>query len=149
MLKREGYKAINIMHIFSRLYGVTGPGTIKRCLCVLIVVAGLGTLEQISLSQKVQQKSWLLTSISPIFHPHFSDNLIQQEKYVLEKDDFAIEGPRIFRSQISRELFSIANIKLLTYPLNSHWRILFDAIKHSPYILFFASLPLRSPPLFS
>ena len=141
-------RAKNIMQILSRLSGVTGSDTVKRWLCVLIAIAIIGALGPISSSQEVQQKSWLFTSNSFIFHSHFLDNLIQEEYVLLDnendEDDFTVEG-----SQIFRELFSIANIKFLTSPLNSHWEIFFDAIKSSPYISFFASPPLRSPPLFS
>jgi hypothetical protein len=142
-------KAIDIMHIFSSLSGVTGLDTVKKWLCVLIVIAGIGTLGPISLPQEVQQKSWLLTSSPLIFHPYLLDNLVQEKGIILDEDHFTLDGDdcAIQRSQIFLELSPIANVKLLTSPLiNLHWVTFFDTIKSSPYVSFFASLPLRSPP---
>ncbi len=125
---------------------------VVKYLCVLIVIAVIGTLGLTSLPQKVPHKSWILTLTPSVLHSHFLNNLIQQNYTIpskddldTDKDDFTVEGLKKFFG-----FFSIANLKFLTSSaLNPNWESL-NSIDSSPYnITFFASLPLRSPPLFS
>ena len=141
----------DIIEKFCSFCGVSRPGVVKRCLLVLMLVVGIGTLGLISSSEKVQQGSLRFDARSSIFYSHFVNNLIKQDYILYEEDDtndrdnFNIEGyKKLFN------LFSIANPKFLISPnLNLTWETICDSINSSPYTSFFALLPLRSPPLFS
>ena len=140
----------DIMQIFSRLTEATKTDTVKKYLSVLTIITVVGTLGLTSLPQRSQQKSWISASNASIFQLHFINNLIKQEYLLPDEDntnidDFSVESFKKFH-----KWFSIANFKLVVnsfiYP---HLEIFFDAGKFSPYISLFASIPLRSPPLFS
>ena len=138
------------MQIFSRLTKATKTDIVKKYLRVLTIIAVVGTLGLMSLPQRSQQKSWISASNLSIFQSRFINNLIKQEFLLPDEDntnidDFSVESFKKFH-----KWFSIANFKLVANSFsNPHLEIFFDAVKFSPYILFFASIPLRSPPLFS
>ncbi|MCI0454902.1 MAG: hypothetical protein L0Y68_07910 [Candidatus Dadabacteria bacterium] len=117
---------------------------VRRYLLLLIVVVIAGTVGPISLSQQIKDKQWLSTSSSFIFHPHASDNLNKDKYAVRDQDDFTTEDYQVFD-----KFFLLDNSNLLTSPLNSNWGVFLDAGNSSPYVSFFSSLPLRSPPLSS
>jgi len=140
----------DIMQIFSRLTEATKTDTVKKYLSVLTIITVVGTLGLTSLPQRSQQKSWISASNASILQSHFINNLIKQEYLLPDEDnanidDFSVESFKKFH-----KWFSIANFKLVANPfINPHLEISFDAGKFSPYISLFASIPLRSPPLFS
>jgi hypothetical protein len=135
----------NAIQQFSDFVGVARLQTAKRYLYVLTLIAALGSLSLLSFSQDVQQR---FTSNLSIFHPHSSDNLIQ-DRYVLlddgpDNDLYSFTGYRAFLS-----LFLIAGVSFVISSVNSYRETFVDTRKSSPYSLSFAFLPLRSPPLFS
>ena len=133
-------RAKDTIQIFSSISGVIGLDAVKRLLYILIVIAAIGILGLISLPRK-----------APIFHSHFLDNLTQQNYLLPDEDDSGINKDDLSIESLkgSFEFFSIASIKLMTSPLNSHWEIFSDPVNSCSYISIFVSLPLRSPPLFS
>jgi hypothetical protein len=133
--------AKNFIQVLSNHSDLTRLDVVKRYLCVLMVFAIVGAFGSI-FYHKRQESSWLFTSSTFIHRLHLLHGLIQR-RYVL-KQYSTVKG-----SKKSLKQFSARNLELLACPLNSHWSIFFDGVKHSPYIAFFASLPLRSPPLFS
>lgn len=140
----------DIMQIFSRLTEATRTDTVKKYLSVLTIIIVVGTLGLISLPQRSQQKSWISASNASTFQSHFINNLIKQEYLLPDEDntnidDFSEESFKKFH-----KWFTITNFELVANTfINPHLEIFFDAGKFSPYISFFASIPLRSPPLFS
>jgi hypothetical protein len=116
--------------------------TIKGYLCVLTVFVVSGTLGQISSSHEGQQKSQLFNSNSFIHRLHLLDGLVQK-RYVF------LEDGSIKNSKKSLKRFPIGDSEFLTNPnSNLHWEVFLNRVRSSFHILFFATLLLRSPPLF-
>lgn len=130
-------RAKDTIQIFSSIGSVTRLDAVRRLLYVLIIIAAIGILGLISLPQKAS-----------IFHSHFLDNLTQQNYLLPDEEDFGITKDDLSIKSLkgSFEFFSIASIKLITSPLNSHWEIFSDPVNSCSYISIFVSLPLRSPP---
>jgi hypothetical protein len=116
--------------------------TAKRYLSVLIVFLLIGTLGPVS-NAKVRARSWPFTFGPSINRLHLLHGLIHL-KYVLFEDDSQQKD-----SKRSFKQFSARNLELLASHFNSYWLSIFDRVKHSSYIAFFASFTLRSPPSFS
>ncbi len=131
----------SFIQILSEHSHVTWLSSVKRYICVLIAFALIGTVGPVSY-HKGRERSWLFTSRSPIHRLHPLHGLIQK-KYVLYEDDSTGKGTKKLFKQ-----FSGRNIEFVVRSVNSYWLTIFDRVKHSPYIAFFAWLPLRSPPLF-
>jgi hypothetical protein len=141
MFKR---KTTGLMGIFYRFSGTSKSDTLKSYICLLTAILVISTLGSTPISTKVKHKFSLSASSSFIFRPHALDNLNKEKYALLDKDDFTIENCQVFH-----KAFSLDSSKLLIYPLGSHCGFFLDIGKSSVYISFFASLPLRSPPLFS
>jgi hypothetical protein len=114
----------------------------KRYLRVLIVFVLIGTLGPVS-HHKVRARSWPFTLRSSIHRLHLLPGLIQR-KYVLFEDDSSLKD-----SKRSSKQFTARNLELLASHFHSYWLSIFDRVRQSSYIAFFASFPLRSPPTFS
>lgn len=128
--------------IFSWLIYSIRSDTIKRYLSVLILVALTGTLGLIPSLHELETP-WLAT-LSFTSQQHYPDSITQGKYLPSNEDEFIIKG---FKNLF--ELFSTENFESLTSPINSYWEIFLDTEKSSPYISFFGSFPLRSPPYFS
>ncbi len=143
---------------YRRLIGEIKSNAAKRVLYVLTIIPVVGTLGLTSLPQISQQEpDWISALSGPIFRLYFINNVSQESYLSPDKgnsdidednsniDDFRVESFKRFQGQ-----FWIAHPRLLTnHFINKHWEIFIDTGRYSPYISFFASLPLRSPPLFS
>jgi hypothetical protein len=108
---------------------------------ILIVIVVTGASRLISLSEKLQHESLIFTSSSYVFNLPFLDDFTQQ-KYLLP------DGPTIEDFKNLLTLFLTVSTGFLTTTLNLRWGISLDVRKPSPSS-FFASLPLRSPPVLS
>ena len=127
--------------------------TIKKYFYFLIVISILGGLGPILLSKGVQKNSRLFTSTPLILFSRYSHSLgindSPKQKYALlengEDNDFSVKD-----SQTFSRLLAVAIGLLILPSINLQWwETFFGEIKSFFYILFFSSLPLRSPPLFS
>ena len=116
--------------------------TAKRYLSVLIVFLLIGTLEPVS-NARVRTRSWLSTFRPSINRLHLLHGLIHLKYVFFEDDSQQKDSKRSFKQ------FSARNLELLASHFNSYWLSILDRVKHSSYIAFFASFPLRSPPSFS
>jgi hypothetical protein len=132
----------NFIQMLSVHINLNWLNTAKRFLCVLIMFAAVACLGLVCY-HKGQRRPWLFTSSSSIHPLHILHGLIQK-KYVLLEDNSTVKD-----SKRSFKQFSARNLGLLVYSFNSHWLTIFAEVKQSPYVAFFASFPLRSPPLFS
>ena len=132
------------MYILSILVSVFRADVIQKyfsalvILTLLVVTAGIITYLEPASSTKIQPKPHL--SAETVFHPKSVD--------FINTDKFATKSSRMFSSKLFRELFSMADVKPLTFFVNSPVEILSGTKKSSSYISIFASLPLRSPPYF-
>jgi len=117
----------------------------KNCLIALVLIASIGTVELISSYWEFQDTSCEVSSC-PSFSKLNSLDILIQDKYLpTENDDLFADAPQKFNSEVST-----FNLGILTsHPPTSQYETLFDRISSSPYLSLFASLPLRSPPVFS
>jgi hypothetical protein len=76
---------------------------------------------------------------------HSSANTIQEHYVISENDDPAFDHSK----KILEHSFTVIPELLITLLVSPYVESIFDAIDSSPYIKSFASIPLRSPPLFS
>lgn len=133
-------KAKSIIQRISRFGYLSRFKAVRKGICILTVITGLGTLDFISLSDDFQKNS-----LSPSMgNTQLVDNFIQKRCVISENSDIASVSTRTFHDQFSTAApdLSVGFLKKL-YTL-----IFFDSINPSPFS-FFASFPLRSPPLFS
>ncbi len=117
----------------------------KNCIIALFLIASIGTGKVISSYWEFQDISFPFSLCSSLSHSN-SLNILIQDKYLsIENDDLLADAPKKFNSQISTFNPGILN----PHPVGPQYVNLFDRINSSPYPSFFASLPLRSPPVFS
>jgi len=119
--------------------------TVKGFIYVLILIALIGSSGLTFLPQK-DQESYLLSLNPLILGSHFLNNLIEQSCLIPDEDGYntSDDDTKTTLESLKKfaRLLSIGSIGLLT-----SWELLFDTADSSPYISFFASAPLRSPPL--
>lgn len=118
--------------------------TVKGLIYSLILITLTGSLGLNPLPQK-DRESYLFSLKPLILGSRFLNGLVEQDcltpddGYNTNDDDTKTTLESL--KDLSR-LLSIAGVGLLT-----SWELLFDTVDSSPYFSFFASAPLRSPPL--
>ena len=114
-----------------------------RFLFILILIISIGSLRLIRVFERTQHESHLFTSSPCVYHLSFFDNLIQQN--YLFSDEPNIED---FKNLLTLFLTVGAGFLTTTLNLRRGWEISLGMRKSYPSS-FFASLPLRSPPVLS
>ncbi len=135
-------RAKDLKHIICKYNPLIWLDTNKGYLCVLVVFALVVSLGLV-FHHRVQEGPWLLTSSSSIQRLHPLHSLIQK-KYVIFEDNSTVKDSKKSFKQLSSR-----NFRSLVCSLNSYLLTIFNGVRYSLYSVFFASFPLRSPPLFS
>ena len=114
-----------------------------RYLFVLTLIVGIWALSLTLVFERTQHESDLFISTPYVLHLSRLDNLAKQ-KY-LPSDELGLED---FENLSMSFLIAVAGSLIILF---NYWHreILCDEIKALSYHLFLASLPLRSPPVFS
>lgn len=124
---------------------LTRPRALLRYMPGLFLLSVIVTLGLVLSTKKADVQILRLDSKPFAISLHSSENIIQEHYVISENDDPAFDHSK----KILEHSFTVIPELLITLLVSPYIESLFDAIDSSPYIKSFASIPLRSPPLFS